>query len=225
MGHARTVAQGFTVVASSICLVVTVVWLPLYVEWWVTLTSFLLLLVPFAANCGLLLKCFCQKKQDDAEGEKRAKNVLLSLQGLGFAGWFLDLVSTVFVVNMNHSGIELNILGWPYAAFGGLAYYVPITFLVCYLLFRVQSKESFYGVVAITVMIAILGARNLGAGLYNLASLGAFNSLTAEIQIIGTWLGFVLILAASNLAILAKSKNPIPKPLTTLNLKINVPKT
>lgn len=217
MGHARTVAQGFTVVASSICLVVTAVWLPLYVEWWVTLTSFLLLFVPFAANCALMLKCFCQKKQDDTEGEKRAKNVLLSLQGVGFAGWFLDLVSTVFVVNMNHSGIELNILGWPYAAFGGLAYYVPITFLVYYLLFRAQSKESFYSVVALTVLIGILGARNLGAGLYNLASLGVFNSLTAGIQIIGTWFGFVLLLVASNLVILVKSKNSLSKPLATLN--------
>ena len=116
MGQAKNVAQGFIAVASAICLFVTLVWFPSYLNLYVAVGLLLLLALPFAVNCVMVLKRFRNTKQDTA-GVKRAKNVLMSLQGFGFACWFFDVLSTIFVVNIKQSGAELNILGWP---FGGL---------------------------------------------------------------------------------------------------------
>jgi hypothetical protein len=212
MGHAKTVAEGFLAVVSIIFLLVTAVWLPLYVNWWVSLSAFIFLAVPFSLNCLYKMRRFHQKT-DASPDDKRVKNVLMSLQGLGFGGWFLDVMSTSFVVDMNRSGIELNILGWPTAALGGLAYYIPITFVVYYLLFKANCKESFYSVIVITLVISVMGARNLGSGLYNLSVLGELTSLTAQVQIVGTWLGVSAILAACNLAALMKARKTQLMPL------------
>ena len=71
----------------------------------------------------------------------QAKNVLMAMQGVGLACWFLDVISTIFAINISQTSSELNPLGWPFSAIGALAYYIPITFVVYCLLYKVKSRN------------------------------------------------------------------------------------
>lgn len=137
---------------------------------------------------------------------KQMKKVLMSLQGVGFACWFLDVLSTIFVININQTSSELNPLGWPLGAVGALAYYMPITFVAYYLLYKVKSKESFYSTIVITAVTLFMGARNLNAGLYNFPNTGSFNLSMDNLEILGIWLTVIIILATLNIAATLESK-------------------
>jgi hypothetical protein len=149
MIQVKNVAQGFLVTASAICLLETFQMQCLYLDQWLSILIFVVLAGPLAANFFMAVNRFRAEKPIQAK-VFQAKNVLMALQGFGFACWFFDVISTTLVIDVQHASSELNPLGWPLSALGALAYFVPITFITYYLLFKLKTKESFYAAVALT---------------------------------------------------------------------------
>lgn len=206
MDQAKSVAQGFIASASAIWLV-TFVMVSIGMNLWLGLGLFLFLAVPFSIHAVQYLKSLKGKKPAQTR-VKQAKNILMSMQGVGFACWFFDVLSTIFVVNIKQSDSELNPLGWPFGAVGALAYYIPITFVAYCLLFKVKSKESFYGAVGITAVSLFMGARNLNAGLLsNFPRIGLFTfSNAADLEILFIWLAILVTLRILNIMAIIKNK-------------------
>jgi hypothetical protein len=198
MSHAKNVAQGFTLAASAIWLLLCA-WVSSKINLWLGLGAFLILAIPFSARLIVLLKDFKTKVTVQIR-VKQAKNALMALQGFSFACWFLDVISTVFVMNIQRSGDELNILGWPYAALGALMFYVPVTFAAYYLLFKVKSKESFYATVVLTAVSLFIGLMNLNAGLTNLSQLYTFILSAQDLAISGIWFAILAVLCMFNVS-------------------------
>src|SRR5208337_2875306 len=119
------------------------IWVSVNINLWLGLGLFVFLAVPFSLRNIMSLRDF-DAKMTAQDAVKKAKTVLMALQGFGFACWFLDVTSTIFAININQTSSELNILGWPFGALGALTYYIPTTFLTYFLLYKVKSKESFY---------------------------------------------------------------------------------
>jgi hypothetical protein len=201
----KNVANGFVAMASVICLFVTFIKLLFYWTLWVGLPLLLVLAVPFFAACGMRVKKF-EEQTPIQTRVKQAKSFLMGVHGVGLACWFFDVLSTIFNININQNGTELNPLGWPYSAPAALAYYVPITFVVYYLLFKVKSKASFYGAVVVSFLSLFMAARNLGASLYNFTGLRSA-SATADLQILLIWGAITVVLAALNLNAFLKIRN------------------
>jgi hypothetical protein len=212
MEQAKNVAQGYLATASVICLFVTFGWLHFYVNPWIGFGLFLFLAATFSIHCIMLLKNVKGEKSAQTR-VKQTKKVLMSLQGVGFACWFFDVISTVFVVNVKQSSFELNPLGWPLSAVGALIYYIPITFVAYYLLYKVKSKESFYATTVITAVTLFMGARNLNAGLYNFPNTGSFTLSMGNLEILGIWFTIIITLATLNIVatLKAKKSNASPK--------------
>ena len=198
MEQAEKIVQGFLTMASAICLFVIAGWLMFYLNPWVGLTLFLFLAIPFSIHSVIVLKGLTEKKSAQTR-VKQAKSVLMALQGVGFACWFLDVISTIFTININQTSSELNPLGWPFSAVAALAYYIPITFVAYYLLYKIKSKESFYGAVALTAITLFMSAGNLIAGLHNFSMVGSFTSSTAKLEVLGIWLAIVVALGTFNI--------------------------
>jgi len=204
MGQAKSVAHGFLDMASAICLFVIAGWLIFYLNPWVGLALFLFLAIPFSIRSVLVLKGLTEKKSAQTR-VRQAKSVLMALQGVGFACWFLDVISTIFTININQTGSELNPLGWPFSAVAALAYYIPITFVIYYLLYKIKSKESFYGAVILTAVTLFMSARNLNAGLHNFSRVGSFTSSTAELEALCIWLAIVVALGTFNIIVILRN--------------------
>jgi hypothetical protein len=214
MSQAKSVGQGFIAVASIISLFITAIWLlNAYLSLWIGVPLFLFLAVPFAINCFSLFKEVNEKKPVQTQ-VKQAKNVLMALPGAGFACWFFDVLSTILVINLAQSGAELNPLGWPYSAPAALAYYIPITFVTYYLLFKIKKPASFWVAVAISAATLFMSARNFLAILNNFGP-GIFTRYSSSpsitnLEILCTWSAVVIILAVLNIvAIKAKNKSLI----------------
>lgn len=205
MGQAKNVVHGFLEMTSAICLFVIAEWLIFYLDLWVGLALFLFLAIPFAIRSIFVLKGLIERKSAQNR-VRQAKSVLMALQGVGFACWFLDVISTIFTVNINQTGFELNPLGWPFSATAALAFYVPITFVIYYLLFKMKSVESFYAAVILTVVMLSMSAMNLNAGLNNFSKIGSFTSSTAELEILCLWLAIVVILGIFNIAVILRNE-------------------
>ena len=206
MEQTKSVAYGFTAAASAICLFVTLGWMTFQLNQpWIALVLLVFLAVPFSFSCILYLKRLAAETTIQTR-VKQAKQVLLALQGVGLACWFFDVLSTVFVVDINQTSSELNPLGWPFGALGALAYYVPITFVVYFLLFKVKSKASFYGAAAISAVTLFMAARNLNASFHNFPSAYSFTSPNAQLVIQGIWFAVVALLVTANVVFVAKRK-------------------
>jgi len=205
MSKAENVAHGFLVTAGVICLFATAGWQAFYSNLWADLLLFLLLAVPISIQILMVLEDLEEKRPTQTK-VKQTKSILMALQGVGFACWFLDIISTIFTVNINQTGSELNPLGWPLSALGGLAYYVPITFVVYYLLYQDKSKETFYGAVALTAITLFMSARNLNAGLHNFIQIASFSSSTAESEIVYIWIVILFVLGISNTIIMLRNR-------------------
>lgn len=217
MDQPKNFAQGFIVASSAICLLETWALQGFYLNPWVGYTLFLLLAVPLAVNLYMATARFRAKKPTQAK-VKQAKNILMALQGFGFACWLFDVLSTIFVISIKHASYELNPLGWPLSAAGALAYFVPITFAVYYLLFKLKSKESFYAAVMLTGVSVFMGLRNLYASLYNLPKIYPFASQTADYMILGIWITLVTTLATLNAFSIAKTRKSQNKPADLFSL-------
>ncbi len=196
MNQAKSVAQGFTAAANVIWLIASI-WVSVNINLWLGLGLFVFLAVPFSLRNIMSLRGFNAKMTTQA-AVKKAKTVLMALQGFGFACWFLDVTSTIFAININQTSSELNILGWPFGALGALTYYIPTTFLTYFLLYKVKSKESFYVAVIITAVTVFMGLRNLNAGLYNLSGM-QINSSAAGLETLGILLAIMSALSAFNI--------------------------
>jgi len=204
MSQAKNVAQGFSAMASGIWLL-TCAWVSTNINMWFGLGLFLFLAVPFTIRGIGFLKSLTMEMQAQAR-VKQVKSILMSLQGVGLACWFFDVISTIFVVDIKQSGYELNPLGWPLGAVGALVYYVPITFVAYYLLYKVKSKESVYATIVITAVTLFMGAMNLNAGLYNFPKTGSFTLSMDNLAILGIWLAIITILAILNIVAIIKNK-------------------
>jgi len=205
MSKAENIAYGFLVTAGVICLFVTAGWQAFYSNLWVELLLFLLLAVPISIQILTALKNL-EEKGSTQTRVKQTKSILMALQGVGFACWFLDIISTIFTVNINQTGSELNPLGWPLSGLVALAYYVPITFVVYYLLYEAKSKELFYGAVVLTAVTLFMSARNLNAGLHTFIQIASFSSSTAEFEIVCIWIAILVALGICNTIVMLRNR-------------------
>jgi hypothetical protein len=204
MMQAKNVAQGFIAAASAICIFLTVAanFLP---NLWLVWLLFFVLAVPLTVNLWMAWRHFRIKKPMQAK-VKQTKNILMALQGFGFACWFFDVLSTVLVIDIKHASSELNPLGWPLSAFGALAYFLPITFISYFLLFKLRRKESFYGVLLISGVSVFMGLRNLGASIYNLPGIGSFAGYPEDWAVLGIWVALVVTLSTANVLVIMKNR-------------------
>jgi len=206
MNQAKSVAYGFVAMESAICLFVISGWPTFHLNVWAGFALFFFLAASFSFCFLFFLKGLTQKSPVQMV-VKDAKNVLMALQGAGFACWFFDVISTVFAININQVSSELNPLGWPLSVAGGLFYYIPVMFIVYYLLYKVKSKESFYVSLVIMIVTLFMGARNLNAGLNNFTSANSFASSTAELEAQSIWIAIVLTLGILNISIVTGKKS------------------
>jgi hypothetical protein len=204
MVQAKNIAQGFIVSASAICMFETVAanFLPNLL---LALLLFFVLAVPLAVNLLLAWKRFNKDKPLQAK-VRQTKNLLMALQGFGFACWFFDVLSTTLVIDVEHASSELNPLGWPLSALGALAYFIPITFIAYYLLFGLKSKESFYAAVVLTGVSVFMGLRNFGASFYNLSGVGTFAGYVEDWAVLGIWIAVVTSLATFAILFIVKNR-------------------
>jgi hypothetical protein len=130
----------------------------------------------------------------------------MALQGLGFACWFFDVISTIFIINIQQVAIELNILGWPLSALGALIFYVPMILVVYFLLYRIKTKLSFYVTVMISVLVLFVGALNINASLYNFGQIYPL-SVFEDGLVVGIWILVLAVLTVLNIADVGFRKN------------------
>lgn len=199
MSYAGTVWRGFIASSSLLCLVITLLWLPHYIGLWASLACFIVLAVPFILNCYKSLYQNAQQNTNTQATVQIAKSTLMALQGLGFACWFFDVISTVFIINIQQVAIELNFLGWPLSALGALIFYVPMAIVVYFLLYRVKTKLSFYVAVMVSVLVLFVGALNINASLYNFNSIYPVSAFEDGL-VVGIWVLVLGCLAALNFA-------------------------
>jgi hypothetical protein len=210
MGIAGTVGRGFVAASSIICLFLTVVWLPSYTGLWPALALLALLAVPFAVNFLKTVDILNQHTSDAQAIVKKAKAVLMALQGLGFACWFYDVLSTIYQINILQTAIELNFLGWPFSALGALLFYIPMVFVTYFLLYRVKTKLSFYVAVLVSVLVLFMGALNFNAAMYNFWQVYPLGDVV-DFVVIGVWVAVLGVFAALNLASIKRLRHSKPK--------------
>lgn len=208
MSYAGTVWRGFIASSSILCLVITLLWLPHYVGIWASLACFIALAVPFILNCLRTLDHTAQQNKNSQATVQTAKASLLALQGLGFACWFFDVISTIFIINIQQVAIELNFLGWPLSALGALIFYVPMVLVVYFLLYRVKTKLSFYVAVMISVLVLFVGALNINASLYNFNQIYPI-SVFADGLVVAIWVLVLTILTVMNIVGIGFKKNQL----------------
>lgn len=203
MGTSRAVIRGFVAASSIICLFLTAVWLPSYTGLIPALVLLAVLAAPFAVNFLRTVDKLNQHTDDSQATVKKAKAVLMALQGLGFACWFYDILSTVYQINILQTAIELNFLGWPFSALGALAFYIPMIFVTYFLLYRVKTKLSFYVAVLISVLVLFMAALNFNAAMYNFWQVYPLGS-SVDYAVIGLWVAVTAVFAALNFASIKK---------------------
>jgi Glucose dehydrogenase len=199
MGTSGAVGRGFVAASSIICLFLTVVWLPSYTGLLPALVLLAVLAAPFAVNSLRTVDKLNQHTSDVQASVKKAKAVLMALQGLGFACWFYDVLSTIYQINILQAAFELNFLGWPFSALGALLFYVPMVFVAYFLLYRVKTKFSFYVAVLVSVLVLFMGALNFNAALYNFWQVYPLGGV-ADFVVVGVWVAVLLVFSGLNLA-------------------------
>jgi hypothetical protein len=198
MSSVRTVWRGFVASSSLLCLIITLLWLPHYMGLWASLACFTILAVPFILNSLKTLNHSTQNNHSPQDTVRTVKASLMALQGLGFACWLFDVISTIFIINIQQVAIELNLLGWPLSALGALIFYVPMVLVTYILLYRAKTKLSFYVAVMISVLVLFVGALNINASLYNFNQIYPI-SKGADGLVVGIWVFVFGGLAALNL--------------------------
>jgi hypothetical protein len=203
MGTSGAVSKGFVAASSIICLFLTAVWLPSYTGLLPALALLAILAAPFAVNFLRTVDRLNQHTEDSRATVQKAKAVLMALQGLGFACWFYDVLSTVFQINILQTAIELNFLGWPFSALGALAFYIPMVFTTYFLLYRVKTKLSFYVAVLVSVLVLFMGALNFNAAIYNFWQVYPLGS-SVDFVVVGFWVAVTVVFTSLNLVSIKK---------------------
>lgn len=196
--YVNTVWRGVVATSSLLCLLITLTWLPRYLGLGVSLACFMALTVPFVFNSYRTIDRALQQTINAREAVRLAKAFLLGLQGLGFACWLFDVISTIFIIDIQQVAIELNFLGWPLSALGALVFYVPMLAVVYFLLYRVKTKFSFYAALIISVLVLFMGALNINASLHNFNQIYPYRPFEDSL-VVGVWLAILTGLAALNL--------------------------
>jgi hypothetical protein len=196
---AKHVADGFRAMASTICILVTLGWIINY-----NLTAFIgipLIIALSASLAAYFVKLVrqIQKINPPKEQVRRAKAVLMGIVGVGIACWLADVLSTFIAVNIG-TAQEMNPLGWPYSAFVALAYYIPISFGMYYLLYKQKTKGSFYAAALISVGTLFFAAMSFTAGMNNFAFSWQTMDLSANLAITSFWSIIALVLTGFNIA-------------------------
>ncbi len=166
---------------------------------WASLVCFAILAVPFILSCLKTLNHSTQYNKSSQDTVYTVKASLMALQGLGFACWLFDVISTIFIINIQQVAIELNFLGWPLSALGALIFYVPMVLVTYFLLYRVKTKLSFYVAVMISVLVLFVGALNINASLYNFNQIYPISKF-ADGLVVGIWVFVFGVLAVLNLS-------------------------
>lgn len=203
MGTSGAVSKGFVAASSIICLFLTAVWLPNYTGLLPALVLLAILAAPFAVNFLRTVDRLNQHTEDSRATVQKAKAVLMALQGLGFACWFYDVLSTVYQINILQTAIELNFLGWPFSALGALAFYIPMIFTTYFLLYRVKTKLSFYVAVLVSVLVLFMGALNFNAAIYNFWQVYPLGS-SMDFVVVGFWVAVTAVFTLLNLVSIKK---------------------
>lgn len=199
MRQVKQVADGLRVMTSAICILVTLGWIINY-----NLTAFIGIPLIIALAASLAVYCIklvrqIQKSNTPKEQVKRAKAILMGIVGVGIACWLADVLSTFFAVNIG-TAQEMNPLGWPYSAFVALAYYVPITFAMYYLLYNQKTKGSFYAALVISTGTLFFAAMSFTAGMNNFAYSWQALDSSANLVITIIWSVIALVLTGFNFA-------------------------
>jgi hypothetical protein len=203
MGTSGAVIKGFVASSSIICLFLTTVWLPSYTGLWAALALLAVLAAPFTVNLFRTVDKLNQHTNDTQATVKKAKAVLMALQGLGFACWFFDVLSTIYQINILQNAIELNFLGWPLSALGALAFFIPMVFATYFLLYKVKTKLSFYVAVLLSVLVMFMGALNFNAATYNFWQVYPLGGVV-DFAVIGVWATVLAAFTILNLHLIKK---------------------
>lgn len=99
---------------------------------------------------------------------EKIKPILLYLYIIPFSFWALDIIVTLYVIDVLHVAGEINPLGWPFAVFGALIFYIPALVFTHLLLFRIKNMLALVVAILITLLALGLGVTNLLAGLHNI---------------------------------------------------------
>ena len=164
MGSLKSLAQGF-LVGTGLIWIFNIISLLRSGDAWLGLLYFLILLIPVLSLTYLNVKNKNPRKAP--ESSPKWRNLLFSFQGVVIAFWMLDILTTVYAINITHLAYELNPLGWPYGILGALAYYAPTMFFSYFLLFKSKEKIAFYAAIPVTLITIGMGTMNLMAGIQN----------------------------------------------------------
>jgi hypothetical protein len=202
---AKHVADGFRAITSAICILVTLGWIINY-----NLTAFIgipLIIALSASLAAYFVKLVrqIQKNNPPKEQVRRAKAVLMGIVGVGIACWLADVLSTFIAVNIG-TAHEMNPLGWPYSAFVALAYYIPISFGMYYLLYKQKTKGAFYAALVISLGTLGFAFMSFGAGMSNFAFSWQPLGSNANLVLTSVWSLIALVLVGLNIAA-AKGKS------------------
>jgi len=99
---------------------------------------------------------------------EKMKPFLLYLYIVPFSCWALDVIVTLYAIDVLHVARETNPLGWPFAVFGALIFYIPALIFTHMLLFKIKNRLSLWIAILITSLALGLGIMNLLAGLHNI---------------------------------------------------------
>ena len=123
---------------------------------------------PFLTAILLISKENGSNSEDIGSFNKWRRGLLL-FQGAALACWSFDIISTFYAINIAGVATEINPLGWPAGILGAMAFYAPAITLTYYLTSRHYHVFTFSVATINTGVIILMGTRNLGAGLQNIA--------------------------------------------------------
>lgn len=171
MGLVTDFANGILVMA-VILLSLNIVTLFVQTRTWL-IPFFLLILVIPASIIAYQFQRFVKKKQKAARLD-RVKGILIASFGVCFAWWTFDVALTFYAINAMGIASELNPLGWPLGAVGGLIFYVPAFLFTYFLAFRMKHKYSMLAAIIITVLSLYIGFMNFIAAGQNFSLILAY---------------------------------------------------
>ena len=146
----------------------------LFVQTRTWLVPFLLLILVIPASIiEYKFQRFVKKKQKTARLD-RVRGILIASFGVCFSWWTFDVTLTFCAINALGIASELNPLGWPLGAVGGLIFFVPAFLFTYFLAFRMKHQHSMLAAIIITVLSLYIGFMNFIAAGQNFSLVLAY---------------------------------------------------
>jgi hypothetical protein len=172
MGFAGSLLKGFLAMTAAIWIFnVTTVIVLRRVE--VTWSSFPILLTTLFMLTYEYLK-YRRNGIKEVDGFDTLKQILVSLYGISFACWALDIGTTLYAIDVLGIATEQNPLGWPFGALGAMIYYIPTLTFAQLILSKIRRGYSSSVAVLMAALVLWFGDMNLMAGLQNLALMSGY---------------------------------------------------